>query len=129
MNQTILRNLFYTLKRFRTASALNLFGLSFAFAAFIVIMMKVNYERGLQVPGFEYGTIYAPAWGKTALYTDPKNPQYFYETPWAVSPGFAKVVGLKFIAGSDAEMGQPESIIVSESYARKLFPDGNALTS
>ena len=80
-----------------------------------------------QVPGFEYGTIYAPAWGKTALYTDPKNPQYFYETPWAVSPGFAKVVGLKFIAGSDAEMGQPESIIVSESYARKLFPDGNAL--
>ena len=163
MNQTILRNLFYTLKRFRTASALNLFGLSFAFAAFIVIMMKVNYERGFdscypeperlvmlnlgdpdnhtmgylprgpidylmeQVPGFEYGTIYAPAWGKTALYTDPKNPQYFYETPWAVSPGFAKVVGLKFIAGSDAEMGQPENIIVSESYARKLFPDGNAL--
>ena len=163
MNQTILRNLFYTLKRFRTASVLNLFGLSFAFAAFIVIMMKVNYERGFdscypeperlvmlnlgdpdnhtmgylprgpidylmeQVPGFEYGTIYAPAWGKTALYTDPKNPQYFYETPWAVSPGFAKVVGLKFIAGSDAEMGQPESIIVSESYARKLFPDGNAL--
>ena len=43
-----------------------------------------------QVPGFEYGTIYAPAWGKTALYTDPKNPQYFYETPWAVSPGFAR---------------------------------------
>ena len=163
MNQTILRNLFYTLKRFRTASALNLFGLSFAFTAFIVIMMKVNYERGFdscypeperlvmlnlgdpdnhtmgylprgpidylmeQVPGFEYGTIYAPAWGKTALYTDPKNPQYFYETPWAVSPGFAKVIGLKFIAGSDAEMGQPESIIVSESYARKLFPDGNAL--
>ena len=143
MNQTILRNLFYTLKRFRTASVLNLFGLSFAFAAFIVIMMKVNYERGFdscypeperlvmlnlgdpdnhtmgylprgpidylmeQVPGFEYGTIYAPAWGKTALYTDPKNPQYFYETPWAVSPGFAKWVGLKFIAGSDAEMWQP----------------------
>ena len=46
MNYTILRNLFYTLKRFRTASVLNLFGLSFAFAAFIVIMMKVNYERG-----------------------------------------------------------------------------------
>ena len=45
MNQTILRNLFYTLKRFRTASVLNLFGLSFAFAAFILIMMKVSYER------------------------------------------------------------------------------------
>ena len=42
MNQTILRNLFYTLKRFRTASALNLFGLSFAFAAFIVITQSPN---------------------------------------------------------------------------------------
>ena len=80
-----------------------------------------------QVPGIEYGTIYAMPWGKTALYTDPKNPQYFYESPWAVSPDFAKVVGLKFIAGSDAEMSQPESVIVSESYARKLFPEGNAL--
>ena len=36
-----------------------------------------------QVPGIEYGTIYAMPWGKTALYTDPKNPQYFYESPWA----------------------------------------------
>ena len=38
--KTILRNLFYTLKRFRTASVLNLLGLSTAFAAFILIMMK-----------------------------------------------------------------------------------------
>ena len=43
--RTILRNLFYTLQRFRLASFLNLIGLSAAFAAFIVIMMKVSYER------------------------------------------------------------------------------------
>ena len=42
--KTILRNLFYTLKRFRTASVLNLLGLSTAFAAFILIIMKVSYE-------------------------------------------------------------------------------------
>ena len=42
---TILRNLFYTLHRFRTASRLNLLGLSAAFAAFVVMMMKVGYER------------------------------------------------------------------------------------
>lgn len=42
--KTILRNLFYTLKRFRTPSVLNLLGLSTAFAAFILIMMKVSYE-------------------------------------------------------------------------------------
>lgn len=165
MNPTILRNLFYTQKRFGAASVLNLFGLSFAFAAFILIMMKVSYERDFdtcypeperlvmmnfgnpdehtvrflprgpidyvieQVPGIECGTIYAPAWGKSALYTDPKDPHYFYETPWAVYPDFAQVVGLKFIAGSGAEMSRPESVIVSESYARKLFPKGNALGS
>ena len=31
--------------------------------------------------------------GRLALYTDPKNPQYFYENTLGVSPGFAKVVG------------------------------------
>lgn len=39
-----LRNLFYVLKRFSTASLLNLFGLSIAFAAFIIIMMQVRHE-------------------------------------------------------------------------------------
>ena len=114
--KTILRNLFYTLKRFQTASVLNLMGLSAAFAAFVLLMMKVSYERDFdtcyphtdrlvmlnlaqpqeenyvstlprgpidyliqQVPGIEYGTIYSPAWQKQAFYTDPKNPQYFYE--------------------------------------------------
>lgn len=43
---TILRNFLVTLKRFRVASTLNILGLSVAFAAFIVIMMQVNYDRG-----------------------------------------------------------------------------------
>lgn len=164
--KTILRNLFYTLKRFQTASVLNLMGLSAAFAAFVLLMMKVSYERDFdtcyphtdrlvmlnlarpqeenyvstlprgpidyliqQVPGIEYGTIYSPAWQKQAFYTDPKNPQYFYEEPWAVYPDFGKIIGLKFVEGSDQEMNRPESVIVSESYAHKLFPNGNALGS
>lgn len=40
-----LKNLFHVLNRFRTASALNLFGLSIAFASFIIIMMQVRYEQ------------------------------------------------------------------------------------
>lgn len=164
--KTILRNLFYTLKRFQSASVLNLMGLSAAFAAFVLLMMKVSYERDFdtcyphtdrlvmlnlaqpqeenyvstlprgpidyliqQVPGIEYGTIYSPAWQKQAFYTDPKNPQYFYEEPWAVYPNFGKIIGLKFVEGSDQEMNRPESVIVSESYARKLFPNGDALGS
>ena len=35
--KTILRNLFYTLKRFQTAYVLNLMGLSAAFAAFVLL--------------------------------------------------------------------------------------------
>lgn len=163
--KTILRNLFYTLKRFRTASVLNLLGLSTAFAAFMLIMMKASYEYNFdtcypdsdrlvmlnfgekkdnlitllprgpidfliqQVPGIEYGTIYAPCWQKQAFCTNPENPQYFYETPWAVYPDFGKVIGLQFVEGSDKDMNKPESIIISESYARKLFPKGNALGS
>lgn len=42
---TILRNFLTTLKRFKTASALNIVGLSVAFAAFIVIMIQVDYDR------------------------------------------------------------------------------------
>lgn len=44
-------------------------------------------------------------------------------------PNFGKIIGLKFVEGSDQEMNRPESVIVSESYARKLFPNGDALGS
>lgn len=44
--RTILRNFLVTLKRFKVASTLNILGLSVAFAAFIVIMMQVTYDRG-----------------------------------------------------------------------------------
>lgn len=52
---TILRNLFYTLHRFRLASVLNLIGLSVAFTAFTVILMKVNHERNFDTcyPDYE----------------------------------------------------------------------------
>lgn len=43
--KTIVRNFFYTLRRFRMATLLNIVGLSVAFAAFIIIMMQVDYER------------------------------------------------------------------------------------
>ncbi len=43
--KTILRNLFNVLKRFKMATALNILGLSVAFAAFIVIMIQLDYDR------------------------------------------------------------------------------------
>lgn len=43
--RTILRNFLSILRRFRLATFLNMAGLSVAFAAFLVIMMQVRYER------------------------------------------------------------------------------------
>lgn len=40
----MIRNLLYLFKRFKTAVVLNLFGLTIAFAAFLLIVMQVDYE-------------------------------------------------------------------------------------
>ena len=43
--KTIFRNFITTLRRFKLASALNILGLSVAFAAFTLILMQVHYDR------------------------------------------------------------------------------------
>ncbi|MDR2809226.1 MAG: ABC transporter permease [Tannerellaceae bacterium] len=43
--KTILRNFLAVLRRFKMAVALNILGLSVAFAAFMMIMMQVDYDR------------------------------------------------------------------------------------
>lgn len=40
----MIRNLLYLFKRFKTAVVLNLFGLTIAFAAFLLVVMQVDYE-------------------------------------------------------------------------------------
>lgn len=43
--RTLLRNLLSILRKYRMATLLNIAGLSVAFAAFIVILIQINYER------------------------------------------------------------------------------------
>ena len=43
--KTILRNFLSVLRRFKMATLLNVAGLAIYFAAFIVILIQVNYER------------------------------------------------------------------------------------
>lgn len=163
---TILRNLFYTLRRFRMASELNLLGLSAAFTAFIIIMMKVGYERSFdtcypeadrvtmltfdldeeykafmvlprglvdhvieQIPGVECGSIYARSWFDVSFYLDPENPVYFKEEPYGIYKSFVQTVGMEFVAGSADGMDAPDGMLIPESKAKKLFPDGNAVGS
>ncbi|MDR2914456.1 MAG: hypothetical protein LBV74_06460 [Tannerella sp.] len=44
--KTIIRNFLSVLRRFKIATALNVLGLSVAFAAFIILMMQVFYDWG-----------------------------------------------------------------------------------
>lgn len=56
--KVIFRNFFMTLRRFKLASTLNVLGLSVAFAAFIVIMIQVRYERTFDRVYKKSGRIY-----------------------------------------------------------------------
>lgn len=47
--KTIIRNFLSVLRRFKMATALNVAGLAVAFAAFIVILIQINFERILIV--------------------------------------------------------------------------------
>lgn len=165
--KTILRNLFYTLKRFRTASLLNLIGLSVSFAAFILIMMKVSHERNFdtcypeadriavlnigidnrlnelivmprpfvertvaETPAIECGAFFncSPD-NSLPVSTTAEQPQYIYELITEASRDFARVLNMEFVAGNDAGLRQTGGAIISESQAKKLFPDGNAVGS
>lgn len=44
--KTIIRNFLSVLRRFKIAAFLNVAGLAVAFAAFLIILIQVNYERG-----------------------------------------------------------------------------------
>ena len=56
--KAIFRNFLVTLQRFRLASILNLLGLSVAFAAFIIILIQVRYERTFDTSYKKSGRIY-----------------------------------------------------------------------
>ena len=43
--KTIIRNFISVLRRYKLAAILNVLGLTIAFAAFMVIMMQVDYDR------------------------------------------------------------------------------------
>lgn len=56
--KTIIRNLLSVLRRFKMATLLNVLGLSIAFAAFMVIMMQVDYDRNFDKFHKEANRIY-----------------------------------------------------------------------
>lgn len=56
--KTILRNFLSVLRRFKMATVLNIFGLSVAFAAFMVIMMQLDYDQNFDRQNKYSDTVY-----------------------------------------------------------------------
>lgn len=56
--KTIIRNFFSVLRRFQMATILNILGLSVAFAAFMVILMQVDYDTNFDAFHEDAETIY-----------------------------------------------------------------------
>ena len=83
--KTIIRNFLSVLRRFKMATALNVAGLAVAFAAFIVILIQINFERtfdrchptsgrifrvDLTIPG-TFGTILPRAFVEAVIQSSP----------------------------------------------------------
>lgn len=84
--KTILRNFLTTLRRFKLASALNILGLSVAFAAFMVIMMQVHYENTFDACYKKTGRIYRIANSFDSTTYSPISSRPFLDIVFAASP-------------------------------------------
>ena len=54
----IIRNLISVIRRFKLAAVLNILGLSVAFAAFMVIMIQLDYDTGFDKCHKDYDKIF-----------------------------------------------------------------------
>lgn len=162
--KTILRNFFSVLRRFKTASVLNVLGLSIAFVAFMLIMMQVNYDytfdrshpnadaifrvdivhgsKGSQAiicrpfaraftgssPLIEEGCLLS-AWTESRFFyiEDGGQRTSYKEDAWNVTPGVLKVFRFDMLEGSERSLDEPNSVVLPESMARKIFGDESAV--
>ena len=162
--KSILRNFFSVLRRFKTASVLNVLGLSIAFVAFMLIMMQVNYDytfdrshpnadaifrvdivhgsKGSQAiicrpfaraftgssPLIEEGCLLS-AWTESRFFyiEDGGQRTSYKEDAWNVTPGVLEVFRFDMLEGSERSLDEPNSVVLPESMARKIFGDESAV--
>lgn len=161
--KTILRNFISVLRRFKMAMLLNVFGLSIAFAAFMVIMMQVNYDYTFDSCQPEAGAIYRmdmdfqgkasavfsrpfargftessphikagmimASWNSELFYSVERQGERlnFQDPVVNASPGITRVFHFDMVEGDETALDQPETAIIPESMARRLFGDESAI--
>lgn len=87
--KTIIRNLLSVLRRFKMATFLNVLGLSVAFAAFMVIMMQLDYDRNFDKFHVNYDKIYRIEFTQEnsiqAIVNRPLSERFFDSSPHIVA--------------------------------------------
>lgn len=162
--KTILRNFFSVFRRFKTASILNVLGLSIAFVAFMLIMMQVNYDytfdrslrdadaifrldvvqgtEGSQAiinrpfarafvessPHIKEGCLLSGWVGNRFFYVEQGGQRTSYkEDAWGATPGVLSVFHFDMLEGNERSLDEPNSVVLPESMAKKIFGDEPAI--
>ena len=90
----------------------------------LVVVPRPFVDAAIQeTTGIECGTLLSMQFGSNLVYTDPHYPKYIKENVAAVYPDFAKTIGMTFVEGNDEGLDTPNGAIISESQAKRLFPD------
>ena len=94
----IIRNFLSVIRRFKTAVVLNILGLSVAFAAFIIIMIQLNYDYRFDKCHKDYDKIYRlefTMFSETNAVIDRRMADHFFES----SPAIVAGAMIKFVPG------------------------------
>ena len=127
----ILRNLINVIRRLKLAMTLNILGLSVAFAAFMVIMIQLNYDDSFDKCHKDYDKIFRVEISypnsTRAVICRPFAEHFFNSSPHilagaltrssagktlVVSPEYADVFTFDFIEGSKDALKTPENVLI-----------------
>ena len=149
----MIRNLLYLFKRFKTAVVLNLFGLTIAFAAFLLIVMQVDYEMNYDAMHSKSGRTFRleanhgefdssahitdysyryPFYGGERYcqideVDDQGEAKVFKENFQLCLPNISDVFDFHMKEGSVGCLSIPGSVLIPESVAKRLFDKQSAI--
>ncbi|MDL2265937.1 ABC transporter permease [Parabacteroides sp. OttesenSCG-928-G07] len=121
---TILRNLLSILRRFKMATLLNILGLSVAFAAFIIIMAQIDYDRSFDKFHPDYDKIFrveiTNASATQAIVNRPLSELLFASSPHILSGTITNAFGNNLFFSVDnngtRHSYEEDMLMVSPSY-------------
>ncbi|MDR0794658.1 MAG: ABC transporter permease, partial [Tannerella sp.] len=128
--KAILRNLMSVVRRFKLAASLNILGLSVAFAAFLVIMIQLDYDYGFDKFHKDSDKIFRMEsimpMGATAIVSRPIAEAFFESSPYIVAGAITNPLSSMF--GGDDVNFQIEIDGKRNSFKEKILTATSGFT-